>query len=83
MDELQAFQTLGITLPSPAYIVGALCFGLIGVVAFRSGRRAERPTRKWLGLALMFYPYAVPQAWLMWSLGAAMCVWLYADTRRA
>ena len=83
MDELRALQTLGITLPSPAYIVGALFFGLIGLAAFRSGRRAERPTRKWLGVALMFYPYAVPQTWLMWLRGVAMCVWLYADARRA
>ena len=58
MDEL---QTLGITLPRPAYIVGVVLFGLIGLAAFRSGRRVERPTSKWLGIALIFYPYAVPQ----------------------
>ena len=52
MNELQALQTLGITLPSPAYIAGAVFFGLIGLAAFRSGRRAERPARKWLGVAL-------------------------------
>jgi len=83
MGELQALQTLGITLPSPAYIGGALLFGLIGLAAFRSGRRAGRPTRKWLGVALMFYPYAVPQTWLMWLLGVAMCIWLCVDARAA
>ena len=37
---------LGITLPSPAYIVGAIVFGIVGLAAFVHGKRAggSRPT---------------------------------------
>ncbi|MDB5884605.1 MAG: hypothetical protein JWR74_776, partial [Polaromonas sp.] len=32
----------------------------------------------WTGVALMLYPYAVPQTWLLWTVGVALCAWLYA-----
>ncbi|RYF37807.1 MAG: hypothetical protein EOO25_18450 [Comamonadaceae bacterium] len=76
MEALELLQTLGLELPSPTYIAGAILFGLVGMVAWRHGRRTERLRARWLGLALMLYPYAVPQTWLMFSVGAALCVWL-------
>jgi hypothetical protein len=80
MDErqtLQALESLGLVLPSPAYIVGAIVFGLIGYVAFRRGRKTSAPALTWTGVALMLYPYAVPQTWLLWCIGAALCAWVY------
>ena len=65
MANLQALQSLGISLPSPAYILGAVIFGLTGFVAFRYGKRAGRRRSKWLGVALMLYPYAIAQTWLL------------------
>jgi hypothetical protein len=79
MDELSALQSLGLTLPSPAYIVGAIIFGLLGWAAYRYGKRTERPRTKWLGIALMLYPYMVPQTWLLYAVGAALCVGVYVD----
>ena len=78
MDELAALQSLGITLPSPAYIAGAIVFGVIGWAAYRHGKRAERPTTRWLGVALMLYPYAVSRTWLLYTVGVLLCasVWL-------
>ena len=35
MDNLETLQAMGLTLPSPAYIVGAVLFGIIGIVAYR------------------------------------------------
>ena len=42
MDNSSVIQSLGLTLPSPAYIFGAIAFGLIGFVAYRYGKRAGR-----------------------------------------
>ena len=56
MDALSSLQALGLELPSPAYIFGAIVFGLIGIAAFRSGRKNGRRKTMWLGVALMFYP---------------------------
>ena len=42
MDSLQTLQTLGISLPSPAYIVGAVLFGLVGRVTDRTHDSAFR-----------------------------------------
>jgi hypothetical protein len=68
---------LGLTLPAPAYLVGLLVFGIIGWIGWRRGRKIEKPALKWAGLAMMLYPYAVPQTWLLWTIGAGLCVWFY------
>ena len=78
-DELGLLQSLGFTLPSPAYIVGVILFGLIGMVAFYIGRHQSRPRIKWLGVALMFYPYVVPSTWLMYAIGVALSVGVWMD----
>jgi hypothetical protein len=77
MNELTGLGSLGFELPSPAYLVGAILFGIAGYVAFRRGRKASRPELTWVGLALMFYPYAVSQTWLLWVVGAVLSGWLY------
>jgi len=79
MDNLETLQAMGLTLPSPAYIVGAVLFGIIGIVAYRYGKRAEKPRSKWLGVALMFYPYAVSQTWLLYVVGVALCAGIIID----
>ena len=71
MDELKNLQSLGLVLPSPAYLLGALVFGLIGYVAFRRGRKTSTAALTWIGVALMIYPYAVSQTWLLWTVGVA------------
>lgn len=70
-------QAFGLELPSPAYIVGAILFGIVGMVAWSHGRRAKLPKPKWIGVALMFFPYATPQTWLLYLAGGALCGWLY------
>ena len=79
MDPLDTLTALGIELPTPAYIVGAIVFGLIGLVAWRIGRREARPRTKWIGVGLMFYPYAVSNTWLLYAVGAALCAGLWWD----
>ncbi len=77
MDELKQLESLGLVLPGPAYILGSILFGLLGYVAFRRGRRMERSDLTWTGVALMLYPYAIDQTWVLWAVGAALCGWLY------
>lgn len=74
MSELSA---LGLELPTPAYLAGLLVFGIVGLLAFRRGRKAKRPTLTWVGVGMMLYPYAVPQTWLLWLIGALASVWFY------
>jgi apolipoprotein N-acyltransferase len=79
MDELSALQSLGLELPSPAYMLGAIAFGLVGLVAFRRGRRLKRPRTLWLGVALMLYPYAISRTWLLYAVGLALCAGVAFD----
>ena len=82
MDDLQNLQSLGFTLPSPAYIFGAIVFGIIGFAAYRYGKKVQRKATKWLGIALMLYPYAISQTWLLYVVGAALCAGLFYDRGR-
>ena len=77
MEDIKALESLGLVLPSPAYIAGAILFGIAGYVAYRRGRKAARPVLPWSGVALMLYPYAVPQTWLLWTIGLGLCGWVY------
>ena len=77
MDDLNAIASLGLTLPSPAYLFGLILFGLIGLAAYRYGNKAALAKPKWIGVALMLYPYVVPQTWLLYSIGFTLCGALY------
>mgnify|MGYP001396181920 CR=1 FL=1 len=79
MEALRTLQSLGLTLPSPAYIFGAVVFGLVGFAAYRHGKKAGRPRTKWVGVALMLYPYIITPTWLLYVVGAALCVALVLD----
>ena len=79
MDSLQDLQSLGFTLPSPAYIFGAVVFGIIGIAAYRYGKKTERKATKWIGVALMLYPYAISETWLLYVAGVALCAGMFFD----
>ncbi len=73
MPELTSnLQALGLEMPSMAYILGAIVFGLVGLWAYHRGKRSGKPTVRWLGLALMLYPYAVDATWLLYALGVGL-----------
>lgn len=84
MDPQQALKTaeaLGLTLPSPAYIFGAILFGLIGFAAFRMGRKQQRSRAVWIGVALMLYPYLISRTWVLYAVGALLCAGLWIERR--
>ena len=75
--DVDAIQSIGPSLPEPVYILGVVCFSLVGLAAFRSGRRSENPFIKWIGIVLMVYPYAVSEVWALFAVGTALCLLLY------
>lgn len=77
MDNLNTLGSLGLTFPTPAYLMGALVFGIIGYAAYRYGKKTSRGYPKWIGVGLMLYPYAVSQTWMLYVVGASLCVALY------
>lgn len=77
MDDLKALNSLGLSLPSPAYLFGALVFGLIGFAAYRYGKKTSHLYVKWLGVALMLYPYAISETWLLYVVGLVLCGGIY------
>lgn len=78
MDELNTLQSLGLGLPSPAYLSGVILFSIAGYAAYRRGKKAELSKLKWLGLALMLFPYVVSETWLLYLIGGGLCAALYA-----
>ena len=82
METLSALQSLGLELPSPAYIVGAILFGLIGMAVYWHGKRAQQPRSRWWGVALMFYSYVVSATWLLYAVGVALCLGMWWDGQR-
>lgn len=82
METLNALQYLGLELPSPAYIVGAILFGIIGMAAYWHGKRTQQRRTRWWGVALMLYPYAVSRTWMLYAVGAALCFGLMLDMQR-
>jgi hypothetical protein len=78
-EGLETLGALGITLPSPGYIVGVILFGVLGLVAYYYGKRQGQPRTRWLGLALMLYPYVVWQTWLLYLVGAVLCAAIWFE----
>ncbi len=81
MDELKTLEAMGMTLPSPVYLMGAVLFSVVGYAAYRYGKKASLEIIKWLGVALMLYPYVISQTWLLYALGAGLCIGLYVFRR--
>ena len=77
MDTLTDLHSLGLTLPSPAYLAGAIGFGIAGWLAWRHGKATERPLVRWLGLALMVFPYGVSSTLWLYLVGASLCCGVY------
>jgi hypothetical protein len=77
-NDLKALESMGLTLPSPLYILGSIFFGIIGYIAFRHGRKSSRIDITIAGVALMMYPYAVSETWILWVVGVALTGWVFA-----
>jgi len=81
MDNLKDLQSFGFTLPSPAWLFGSLVFGTLGFGVFWYGKKQQRTWTKWIGVALMVYPYAISETWQLYAVGCALCaaIWFVPD----
>ena len=77
MNFAELLRAYGLELPSPLFIAGMILFSIVGMVGWTHGRRAKLSTPKWIGVALMFFPYVAPQTWLLYTVGVGLCGWLY------
>ena len=80
-NELDALEALGFTWPSPAYSLGLILFGVLGIGAYYYGKRTGHRRTRWLGVALMLYPYLVWQTWPLYLVGVALCIAIWFDLR--
>lgn len=72
----------GLTLPSPAWILGCILFSLVGFAAWRYGKVMQLPRIRWLGVALMFYGYVAGPTWLLYGIGFVLCAAIWWNRPR-
>jgi hypothetical protein len=77
LNDLDSLSALGLTWPSPAYLIGMVLFSIVGYPAWRWGKKHENAHVKWLGIALMLYPYGVSETWMLWAVGCLLCLAVY------
>jgi hypothetical protein len=73
-EELVLLESMGLTLPTPAYLIGVLLFSVVGIVVFWMGRQRKKARVKWIGLALMLYPYVIWGTVPIYVVGIALCI---------
>jgi len=68
-------------VPTPAALFGSLVFGVIGLVAFRYGKKSALIVPMLLGLGLMIYPWFVSETWVLYAIGSALtgAVWVFRN----
>jgi hypothetical protein len=78
MDEQQLLSGLVGIMPTPTYIFGSILFGIMGYAAYRFGKKTDRPRTKWIGVALMLYPYFIgSDVRILFLVGVGLCGALY------
>jgi len=78
MDPQDLQGLLSTLMPTPAYLAGAILFGMIGFIAYRYGKKTGRTVTRYTGIALMLYPYLTgSDTRLLYLVGAGLCVVLY------
>ncbi len=71
-DNLGAATSGGFQLPDPLALVGMVMFSLLGMWAFKEGRRESNIKQLLLGIALVGYSYFTPAVWQVWLIGVGL-----------
>ncbi len=56
MNNVPALTTMGFTIPTRAYLFGAIIFSVVGYAAYRYGKRNELMHPKWIGADMVAVP---------------------------
>ena len=59
-------------MPSPEAIFAIVVFSIIGLAAFRAGKREYEWKPMVIGVALMTYPYFISNEWWLWIIGGLL-----------
>ena len=62
---------------SVAAIIVAVLFSVVGLAAFRYGKKNGEPRHLFLGIALMAYGYFFSNVWVSLAIGAALTLLLF------
>jgi len=65
------------SFPSPGSLFASLIFGAIGMGALVYARKMAAFKPAVLGVALMAYPYFVPDGLVLWGVGIALTIALF------
>ncbi|HEY6929743.1 MAG TPA: amino acid transport protein [Thermoanaerobaculia bacterium] len=76
MEGLEGID-LGLGHLSIATILIAVFFSIVGLAAFRYGKKNQEPRPLFLGIALMAYGYFVGNAWISLAVGALLTLLIF------
>ena len=68
---------LDLSAISPATVAVAILFGIVGLAAFRYGKKNAEPRPLFLGIALMAYGYFFSNPWLSLAFGALLTLLIF------
>ncbi len=60
-----------------ANFIGSMIFGFIGIAAITYARKAALTKPAFLGVALIAFPYFIPDVTIMYVVGAALTILLF------
>jgi hypothetical protein len=61
-----------LAMPEPSVLFAMLMFSIIGLLAFKRGKREVHLPHIIIGLVLMLYPYFVPAGLWLWAAGIVL-----------
>jgi len=64
-------------MPTPSALFASILFGIVGMAAFRYGKKAGSWKPSVIGIALMGYTFAVSDARLIYAIGIALTAGLF------
>lgn len=76
-----AVASFSMSLPSPAILVGWLFFSSLGMVAVGWAKMKQRWLPGAIGVALMVYPYFIPDGPLFWITGSLLTIIFFLPKR--
>ena len=69
-------------MPDPDDLIAMLIFSIVGIIAFKQGKRDLNIPKIVLGLVLLMYSYFIPSGFWLWAVGVALTGLLFVFRER-